>query len=864
MSNPSVSPELTKYNIRSMKSSTAVTHMSRFAMFNKDVPVNKDFNAKKTLRKAANIVTAAQRFGEGKKGDKQELRADYVVITGHENGQLQIRNFDTGEVTGSGKHFNNLPVSCLHATNSYIYTAVDRDFRSTTASEETHNIYVWDMTVMCEAHIVLEGHTDRVTCLSVPTWNECSPVSGSIDKKLMIWDINVSKRPIRILDQHTMMIKKILLTREYIISGSSDQHINIWNWSGELKRGIEPGNGGGPIQYLEFSYPSSIEGSSLTAIISGCGAGSVREFIIEPNGQVSMPFQYRGAKGQIIDIASCSNIVISSTSESGYLSFYNRNSKALARFQLHESSIRKLEVDPRRKWVLSGTDEGLLSVFDYSNTEKLMEHPTQLLSIQGHRSSIKNVLLDYNNDASWDRIFSCAGDNSILVIDFDIQRGSRTSDLSGYSKPSNHSKQVKAWAVITQTGTLITISEFASHCDLWNTTLKQHKLEYSEQSGIIEVGNLSQNGKHISDVVYNEQDMKILVTSTDGFLHTFDVSLYDETGYGGEELIVKSSVFELRGPAECLSPCFNDIVGIGMSRTQHGTIEVLNYITGDDIFHFATATPPKRIDFIGRQEEGISQVVTQLLDNSVLIFDLSGKALATLVEPHGSGLRRVSLADSSVPPVIPHSSRGVAVDYIFWIDVGYSPPHALLITYSDRTVRETRIIISGGQDIGGVRNSFSTSLPSSVTCIEKMHQPGMHCVVGCANGNFYVLDKRGEVVATIMWDGGTVLGPLKNEEIPTRRRRESFTNGVGSPSAPPTSCVSCTLSGRYITCGFADGIVSMWDTTHRRITQRIFAHSSPILKARVLPQMMRIAAVSKTHMRIDDLRDRYDLLEGSH
>eukprot|EP00755_Sulcionema_specki_P007651 Sspe_Gene.38825::Locus_18724_Transcript_4_4_Confidence_0.429_Length_2048::g.38825::m.38825 len=373
-----------RYNVRSMHTSHTVTVMKRFEAFlERRASV---FNAKSTFKRAIHTVKALKRLGTWSRQEK-DLSADFVVITGHEGGLLQVRNFDTGEVVGNGKHFNDATVSCCVVSNSYIFTAVEKSRRrgsTQSLSTDDCDIYVWDMTNLNQIAHSLEGHTDRVSTIAVGPWNETQPVSGSVDKTIIIWDLAMGRRPVRILKGHTMMVKSVLLTRSFIISGSTDQSLRVWSWDGAEIAHYETAHAG-PIQFMSF-------GLNHDTIISACGGGIIRESLIDGNGLKAL-WQNKAAKGQILDVAFDDNYVVSSSTEGPAVNFFVRSTKENKRFTLHEQSVRTLEMDGSRQQLLSGSDDGVIIVWNYSEVDK-DRTPQPLLSVQAHRSSITSILLD--------------------------------------------------------------------------------------------------------------------------------------------------------------------------------------------------------------------------------------------------------------------------------------------------------------------------------------------------------------------------------------------------------------------------------------------------------------------------------------
>ena len=79
---------------------------------------------------------------------------------------------------------------------------------------------------------VLQGHTDYISCIAI-TNDQQYIVSGSDDKTIRIW--NLQKRQVEaVLSGHSDWVTGIAITSDnkYIVSCSHDKHLGIWNLQG--------------------------------------------------------------------------------------------------------------------------------------------------------------------------------------------------------------------------------------------------------------------------------------------------------------------------------------------------------------------------------------------------------------------------------------------------------------------------------------------------------------------------------------------------------------------------------------------------------------------------------------------------------
>ena len=97
-------------------------------------------------------------------------------------------------------------------------------------------IKIWDMSTF-KLIKTLEGHTDSVNSVAVISSIEKATnlpkhyiISGSADKTIKIWDFSTFKL-VETLEGHTTSVWSVAVSDKYIISGSADTTIKIWDLS---------------------------------------------------------------------------------------------------------------------------------------------------------------------------------------------------------------------------------------------------------------------------------------------------------------------------------------------------------------------------------------------------------------------------------------------------------------------------------------------------------------------------------------------------------------------------------------------------------------------------------------------------------
>jgi len=90
-------------------------------------------------------------------------------------------------------------------------------------------IRIWNITTGKQA-LVLSGHSEAVKCLVELPNNRVA--SGSEDRSIKIWDLNLNGALITTLIGHSGFIRTLVVLQSgYLASSASDSYIFIWNLS---------------------------------------------------------------------------------------------------------------------------------------------------------------------------------------------------------------------------------------------------------------------------------------------------------------------------------------------------------------------------------------------------------------------------------------------------------------------------------------------------------------------------------------------------------------------------------------------------------------------------------------------------------
>ena len=127
-----------------------------------------------------------------------------------------------------------------------------------------------------------------------------------------------------------------------------------------------------------------------------------------------------------------------------------------------------------------------------------------------------------------------------------------------------------------------------------------------------------------------------------------------------------------------------------------------------------------------------------------------------------------------------------------------------------------------------------------------------------------VLDKKGTAVNEIQRSGHVLdLKQLADEAsgaIPVRRhgarpaRSFALKEAPGGEARDPPACTAVSFAPHHncIVLGYRDGFVQLYDVNKQRVCRRINAHATPVVRAWLVPDQMRLFSMSLHNtLRID-------------
>ncbi len=226
-------------------------------------------------------------------------------------------------------------------------------------------------------------------------------ISGSYDKTIKIWDINTGKE-VETLKGHTDSVLSVAIKDDYIVSGSSDKTIKIWDI-----------NTGKEVKTLR-DHSSSVLSIAIkdNYIVSGAGDGTIKVWNINTEDEIIRTLQ--GHTHGIKSIAIKDNYIVSGSSDRTIIIWNIITGEAINTLIDHADPIYSVAI--KDGYIISGSYDKTIKIWDIS-TGKVLN------TLKGHTSCILSVAI---NDAF---IVSGSSDTTIGIYSYDIVYKSKKNSI---------------------------------------------------------------------------------------------------------------------------------------------------------------------------------------------------------------------------------------------------------------------------------------------------------------------------------------------------------------------------------------------------------------------------------------------------
>jgi len=247
--------------------------------------------------------------------------------------------------------------------------------------------------------VKLEGHQEPVEDIKI---FKGYLISGSRDKMIRVWDLCTGECK-KILEGHENTISAVDMNNKYIASGSYDKTIRIWDKnSGECLRILRG--------HTENILDIKLKGNTL---ISCSEDQTIKVWDISRGDMIkNIPCHNR----KISALAINKNKLISASWDHTINVWDMKNWNLIHTFEGHGDAVDC--VDSKGNWVVSGDQANKIFVWDLEKKKKVRE-------LNGHSRTVMDVFLEGNI------LYSCSKDRSILL--WDINTGNFIRRLYGHS-----------------------------------------------------------------------------------------------------------------------------------------------------------------------------------------------------------------------------------------------------------------------------------------------------------------------------------------------------------------------------------------------------------------------------------------------
>ncbi|KAF9056726.1 WD40-repeat-containing domain protein [Rhodocollybia butyracea] len=264
-----------------------------------------------------------------------------------------------------------------------------------------NTVCVWDA---CTGTIVtgpLHGHKNRVFCIAFSPNGE-HIVSGSKDTTIRVWNVQKGTMFAGPLEGHSKPVWSVAFSPQgdRIVSGSDDKTVCVWDVVETSSLVFRQAN-------LHTSTVLSVAFSSDGGKISSASKNTARVSDAQTGALVEGPFKFQVPDPTYRVIFSPDGQLIGASGKDSVVRFFNLRSSDLTQLEGHTDAVRALGFTLDGKWIVSGSDDTTVRVWDLE-TRSLAAGP-----FEGHQHIVYSV--DFSPDRR--RVVSGSYDSSIRVFE---------------------------------------------------------------------------------------------------------------------------------------------------------------------------------------------------------------------------------------------------------------------------------------------------------------------------------------------------------------------------------------------------------------------------------------------------------------
>ena len=249
--------------------------------------------------------------------------------------------------------------------------------------------------------IVLEGHSDTVNSVAISKDGKYI-LSGSDDQTIRVWDMETGDIVLGPLDAHTDAVKCVDFSPDgkQIMSGSDDQTIRLWDANtGNLVRALEGHTGA--VLSIAFSRDGN-------RIVSGSADETIRVWDAHTGAVTLGPLEGHTEGVRSVVFSQDGKFIVSGSADNTICVWDAHNgSLSLGPLEEHDDAVNSVAISQDGKRILSGSDDATIAVWD-AETGNVVLGP-----LQTHPTSVNSVTFSHDDKY----IVSGAEDRVIFVCD---------------------------------------------------------------------------------------------------------------------------------------------------------------------------------------------------------------------------------------------------------------------------------------------------------------------------------------------------------------------------------------------------------------------------------------------------------------
>jgi len=321
-----------------------------------------------------------------------------------------------------------------HTDNINALTRLENGNLASCSRDKT--IKIWDKNNNFSLITTLYGHLRSVICLK--SIDDHRLVSGSCDKKLIVWNITTRSIIKEINDAHSDCINTLAMYNGHLLSGSDDKKVKIWN-----------------LKNWDWTYETLQQKYSVKSIVYGSfiAINNGNSFNIYNNYSKFARFDTLTEHSESIESLAImpSNENIVSGSRDNTVKIWNSTTfQLIATLLGHTNWVNALAIIPSNENVVSGSNDKTIKIWN-SKTFRL------IATLKNHADWVNALAIIPSNE----NIVSGSDDKTIKVWN--------SKTLKIITTLKNHTEEVNALAIIPSNENIVSGS-YDKTIKVWNST----------------------------------------------------------------------------------------------------------------------------------------------------------------------------------------------------------------------------------------------------------------------------------------------------------------------------------------------------------------------------------------------------------